>query len=636
MSTPSEYTKLFLKKHYSKQIEEIKKNDVVESIEIDHESINNILNEHRIPVNDLRSFDLIKSSLEELAGKQGFFVRFKDMQITHKIRDISSEEIGKLICFKAQVTQVSDTYPEIHLGKWICRECLREITVHFDIDGSKEPVMCHECGSKKFEFENYSKYTDTQILYLEEPIEESIGGKSCNIFKSRLKGKIIKEKDISPGDIVIVTGFLKTEKIKNKDNRRFLIETNNIEKANLTYEDLILTHEEEKKILELANSGNAYNILAECVAPSICGHETIKKSVMLQQFVNKWIHREDGTSYRETIHILLIGSPGVGKTQILRSIAYLAPKGSYVSCNTATGVGLTCAAEKSDLTGEWIAKAGVIPLTDGGTVCADELDKISADDLTKLNEALESGQISFAKAGIITTINARCSILASANPKYGRVNDYKNYMDQIEVANSSTLSRFDLIFLIKDVIDEENDRKMLKQFNNKNSTPKLGYDFIRKYISFARSYCDPVLGDDVKEYLTDFFVEARKAAIDEEKGKPITTRDYEGLQRITKALARIDLLNVAEMKHAVEAVELYKKSLESLDLSIIEAGAIQNVKSKHDVSLIKLVERIVDEYYQINDQKGFGIPEDLIKQVKLDLNLSSGESFEILKEIIKY
>ncbi|MDO9044326.1 MAG: minichromosome maintenance protein MCM [Methanobacteriaceae archaeon] len=567
----------------------------------------------------------------DLTKKEEFSIIFKNMNISHEISDISSKDINKLISFKAQVTRTCEVYPEICSANFSCTKCIRLYNVHYNINGISWPQVCEDCGNKRFKLEN-SVYKDAQLIYLEEPIDYSTGFKSSDILKSILVGNDVKDKNISPGDEVNVIGFLKAEKIKNKEKHRFLIEINNIEKVNIQYENLILTHDEEKKILDLAESGKAYETLAKCVAPSISGFKSIKKATLLQQFGNGWFESKDGSLKRETIHILLVGSPGVGKTQILRSISHMVPKGTYISCNTASSVGLTCAAEKNEMTGEWTAKAGAIPRTDGGTVCADELDKIDAKDLEKLNEALENGKISFAKAGLLINLNARCSILASANPKYGRIDIYKNLMEQVEIASSSTLSRFDLTFLIKDLIDEETDRKLLKEFNSENKTPILDYDFIRKYIAFALSYYNPKLSDDANQFLMDFYINARQAAKDEEYGKPITLRDFEGLVRLTKARARIDLKDMTTVQHAIDAINLYKDSLESLGLSVIEAGAISNVKSEEDIALLSAVKNLVQKYYELN-KKSSEIPEVLIKEVKMNFDLEYSEALELIKKV---
>jgi replicative DNA helicase Mcm (EC 3.6.1.-) len=227
--------------------------------------------------------------------------------------------------------------------------------------------------------------------------------------------------------------------------------------------EIEVTPEEEQKIKELAKDPHIFEKIAKSIAPSIYGYDEIKKALALQLFGGTPDKKlVDGGPIRSDIHILLIGDPGSAKTRLLQAVTSIVPKGIYVSGKSTSSAGLTAAAERDEFAeGGWTLKAGALVLGSGGEVSIDEFDKISDEDKSALLEALESQTISIAKAGIVAKFNAKASVLAAANPKYGRFDKNQYPAEQFDIP-PALLSRFDLIFPIMDVLDEEQDKKIAR------------------------------------------------------------------------------------------------------------------------------------------------------------------------------
>ena len=225
-----------------------------------------------------------------------------------------------------------------------------------------------------------------------------------------------------------------------------------------------------------------FDKIAKSIAPSIYGYDEIKRALVLQLFggtPDKML--VDGSRIRSDMHILLIGDPGSAKTRLLQAVTTMVPKGIYISGKSTTSAGLTAAAERDEFSeGGWTLKAGALVLGSGGEVSIDEFDKISDEDKSALLEAMESQTISIAKAGIVAKFNARCSILAAANPKYGRFDPNIYPSEQFDIP-PTLLSRFDLIFPIRDMLDEEQDKNIAKHILMQHSAAGAQIAEIKEY-----------------------------------------------------------------------------------------------------------------------------------------------------------
>ena len=471
-------------------------------------------------------------------------VRFKNVRNNIPLRFLRSEFIGKFIAVDGIVRKTDEIHPRIMSAVFKCRSCMRMHEVEQKSNIIHEPAVCQECGGRSFRLvQDESRYMDTQTVKLQEPLENLSGGDQPRQINIILEDDLVDT--LAPGDKVRITGTLKTQRDERTKRFNNFIYGNYIEPLEQEFEELHIDEEDEEKIIELAKSPDIYQKIIESTAPSIRGYFEVKEAIAFQLFGGTAKVLEDKTHIRGDMHILIVGDPGIGKSQILKYVSKLAPRGIYTSGKGTSGVGLTAAAVRDDL-GGWSLEAGALVLGDKGNVCVDELDKMREEDRSAIHEALEQQTISIAKAGIMATLNSRCSVLAAANPKFGRFDRYKSIAEQIDLP-SPILSRFDLIFIIEDKPNAERDHDLAGHILKIHQDSTIPYviepELMRKYIAYARKSVQPTLTKEAAEVLQDFYVTMRSGAIDEESPVPITARQLEALVRLAEASARIRLSN---------------------------------------------------------------------------------------------
>jgi replicative DNA helicase Mcm len=408
--------------------------------------------------------------------------------------------------------------------------------------------------------------------------------------------------NIKAGDVVDVTGEFRVEprKIRGKqDGFEFLIDIHNITPVDDAFEDYRLTEQDKEYIIELSKRPDIYELLVNTLAPEIYGHETVKEGLLLQLFEGNRPSDDtfkSDTMDRWTSHILLIGDPGVGKSQLVSAVNKRAPKCISIAGTNTSQAGLTTSAVKDELTGTWTMEAGGVILADTGLLIIDEFDKLSSSAQKSLNEPMEQLSVSSAKAGLVQTMTARTSILAAANPKYSRFTDDKSIKEQLDIADS-TISRFDLIFVLRDNVDETRDKNLAKTLltkdHNKKDMETLSDECFKKYITYMKANCFPVLTEEVIEVLTQFYVDVRQLATKNRDGKPITARDLKSLERLTIARAKCEGRNVTKLSDAEHAIRIYTESLASLNLDLSQAGELVGRTSDKEIDIILDVEKMV-------------------------------------------
>lgn len=313
-----------------------------------------------------------------------------------------------------------------------------------------------------------------------------------------------------------------------------------------------------------------YTSLASSIAPEIYGQLDIKKALLLLLVggVNK---RPDGMKIRGNINICLMGDPGVAKSQLLGYITRLAVRSQYTTGRGSSGVGLTAAVLKDPLTGEMILEGGALVLADNGVCCIDEFDKMADDDRTAIHEVMEQQTISIAKAGILTTLNARVSILAAANPAYGRYNPRRTIEQNIQLP-AALLSRFDLLWLIQDKPDRVNDLRLAKHITFVHSHGKqppnrikaMDMNLMRRYILLCKRK-EPTISAELTEYIVGAYVELRREARNNKDVTFTSARNLLGILRLSTALARLRLSDVVDNNDVTEALRLLAMSKDSLN-----------------------------------------------------------------------
>jgi len=562
------------------------------------------------------------------------------------IEEIGSKNINELVAFKCVITKRAEVMHRVKLAVYKCTLCDAEIEL---IVGKNftPPKRCDSC--KKYalkQVEEESTYTDVQRAEVQELLERVRGGAPAAHIELLLEDDLVNT--VAPGDNVEVIGSLRLRPpLKTRQKQELIysryVEVNNIYSLKKDFEEIEITNADERRIRELAKDPNIIEIVMKSIAPSIYGHTEVKKALMLQLFGGtKGKIMKGGMPIRDDIHILLIGDPGIAKSRFLQSISDIAPKSIYVSGKSVSGAGLTVSAEKDELgEGGWTLKAGALVLASGGCAQVDEFDKIDDEDRASMHEAMETQSISVAKAGIVAKFKTKTAILAAANPKYGRFDQTKNLAEQFDVP-PTLLSRFDLIFPIVDVLDEEKDAKLAQhildthmQQNQDDDEDIFDKTLLRKYIAYARRNIRPKLTKEASGKIKDFYVELRRKSKDV-GSVAITPRYLEGLVRLAESHAKIRLSKTVDAENADVAIALFNyvmaqimtdKETGAFDVDVVATGKPKSERDKLqkadtilDIIREHLRKQDTAEIEQvISDAKSYDIDEKTAKRIITEL-----------------
>ena len=383
------------------------------------------------------------------------------------MRSVKADDVGSLVTLRGLITRVTDVAPLVQVVTYICTTCGWE-TYQSINDRQFTPLkQCPStiCGSNQKKGHltiqtRGSKFVRYQAVKLQElPAEVPVGNipRSLNL---RLYGELCRS--VKPGDEVTLSGiFLPTPYVGYRAIRAGLtadvyIEVTHLTPAKQSYTEVDLTPELIEEIETCAEDGAVYERLAASIAPEIYGHVDVKKALLLLMIAGVSKEMADGVKIRGDINVLLMGDPGVAKSQLLKHIAHIAPRGVYTTGKGSSGVGLTAAVLRDPVTGDMSLEGGSLVLADKGVCCIDEFDKMEEGDRTAIHEVMEQQTVSIAKAGITTTLNARTAVVAAANPVYGRWDKRKSLEANLGLP-TSLLSRFDLSFIILDRAQTEHD-----------------------------------------------------------------------------------------------------------------------------------------------------------------------------------
>lgn len=547
---------------------------------------------------------------EKLANKgERLTVRVIELLEAAPLRKLGSEHIGKLVMVEGIVVRSTPVRPMAMRAAFKCRRC-GELSFE-DQAGQflKAPFQCKnpECGSKgSFDFiQDESTFIDSQDLRVQERPEDLPPGQLPRTLQVKLVGSEIV--DVArPGDHVSIVGIVRVvapslPRVGKLRTFRLHLDANSIEVLGKEPETALPSPEEEEKILELAKDPWIHRKIINSIAPSIYGYEHIKEAIMYLLFGGSPKNLPD-ISIRGEINTLLIGDPGTAKSQLLQYVAKVAPRGLYTSGRGTTAAGLTAAVIR-EKGGGMSLEAGALVLADKGIACIDEIDKMRPEDRVAIHEAMEQHTVSVAKGGIVATLNARTAILAAANPTFGRYVLHRPVTENISLP-VTILSRFDLIFVLRDVPDKETDGKMAEhilEMHKKGSSPTeppIPMELLRKYVSYARGI-KPVLTPEALQRLKDFYLKMRAASESEGSPVAITARQLESLVRIAEARARATLRKEVSAEDAEAAIVIMKRSLEEvgidvsslkIDIDIIMTGKPKSARDKLQVIISQLME----------------------------------------------
>ena len=497
------------------------------------------------------------------------FVRIMDLPLLENLRELRHFHINTLIKVRGVITKRTNVFSQLKRVMYYCSKCGEKIGP-FLFNGVNEINIgscqsCHSTGpflinNEETVYRNYQKLT----------IQESPG--------TIAPGRIPRQKEVlltndlvdtvRPGDEVELTGIF-ISKFDFSMNVRYafpvfqtFIEAVHLKRLN-EIEIGVLTDEDKIQIRQLSKDPNIATKIFNSIAPSIYGHEFIKRSLALAMFggVSKDVNNKH--RIRGDINILVLGDPGTAKSQLLSYVNKVFHRSVYTTGKGASAVGLTAGVHKDPVTKEWTLEGGALVLADKGVCLIDEFDKMNDQDRTSIHEAMEQQSISISKAGIVTTLQARCSVIAAANPIKGRYDNQLSFQDNVDLTDP-ILSRFDILSVVKDEIDFKVDEALAtfvinshisshsefkKDVNLKNSKlsdpisekiETIPQDLLRKYIMYSRKYVFPKLNDVNKNKVTKFYSELRKES-DIQGGIPIAVRHLESIIRISEAHAKIHL-----------------------------------------------------------------------------------------------
>jgi len=625
---PKGLLRQYIKKHHGNEIEQVRSLRQQSKISIDYQKLNEfLLDKSGKGFWDWQMYNFI-SSMEEYYNtnstpKEHLSFKLINVPETVELHNLDATNNKEWISCKAMVKNITDIRVDLKQAVYECQECMKQIVINIT-DGTNItiPTVCPDCNGKKIRLlKDSSFYRDYRLVKLEEPLELRKGG-ATREFKGYMQDYLASPyHNIKAGDVVDVTGQFRVEprKVRGKqDGFEFIIDIHNITPVDDAFEDYRLTETDKEQIIELSKRPDIYELLVNTLAPEIYGHDTVKEGLLLQLFEGS---RPDDDTFktdtmdRWTSHILLIGDPGVGKSQLISAVNKRAPKVISIAGTNTSQAGLTTSAVKDELTGTWTMEAGGVVLADTGLLCIDEFDKLRPSAQKSLNEPMEQLSVSSAKAGLVQTMTARTSILAAANPKYSRFTDTKPIKEQLDIAES-TLSRFDLIFVLRDRVSETKDMALAKSLLHKNKKDKdgetLSDECFKKYITYMKANCYPVLTDEVINLLSQFYVDVRQQALQSNDGKPITARDLKSLERLTIARAKCEGRTVTKLSDAEHAIRIYNESLETLGLDLTTAGEIVGILSDHELEIISDIEKMVKAKA---DFEGFPLSAETIKKM---------------------
>ncbi|CAJ0581805.1 unnamed protein product, partial [Mesorhabditis spiculigera] len=596
----------------------------------------------------------------------------EDIQVTltldeypSTIRKVKSSQVSQIVKISGIIiasSQVRAKATKISLQCRQCRHTVGDVRIKAGFDGYSLPRQCGapQAGqSQRCPLDPYvilpdkCVCVDFQTLKLQENPEDVPHGEMPRHLPLYVDRYLTDQ--VYPGCRVTIVGVFSIRKaFQGRNSEKSLsgirtpymrvlgikVETTGAGRTGTTE----FTPEQERAFREIAKRSDVYELLSKSIAPSIFGSVDIKKSIACLLFGGSRKRMPDGITRRGDINVLLLGDPGTAKSQLLKFVEKVSPIGVYTSGKGSSAAGLTASIIRDPTSRGFIMEGGAMVLADGGAVCIDEFDKMREDDRVAIHEAMEQQTISIAKAGITTTLNSRCSVLAAANSVYGRWDDSRG-ADNIDFL-PTILSRFDMIYIVKDTHDVNRDETLAKHIIDVHVTAsrsktdhisveglemapekmetfdKDGYltlDFFKKYISYARANCGPRLTDQASDKLINHYVRMRNPQAEEPAqnriGKqkpsaiPITVRQLEAIVRMSEALAKMELLPFVNERHVEEALRLFR-------VSTMEAAATGNLAgvegftSNEEQETISRIERQLKKRFAV----GTHVSEHLIVQ----------------------
>jgi replicative DNA helicase Mcm len=559
------------------------------------------------------------------------------------IRKINSSLINKFVSLDGVVVRVTATKSLLNIGAFKCSNCGAITKIQQSGYLIKSPKFCSSCRASGPELMDFvpeeSSFQDIQFIRLQERPEDLPPGSMPQNMELQVSDDLVDI--IRPGDRIRVTGVVIGEHEQMGPFRgksrifELRILVNNVEAVEEKFE-LSIDESDQENFRRVSKDPWFYHKLIRSIAPSIHGMEDIKEAILLQLAGGVPRTFRDGVRVRGDINILLVGDPGTAKSQLLKYVQRIAPRGLYTSGRGTTAAGLTAAVVR-DKTGAFALEAGALVLADMGVAAIDEFEKMRPEDRVAIHEAMEQQTCSVAKGGIVATLNARTAILSAANPVFGRYDPNRNFADNVNLP-PTVLSRFDLFFVIRDIPNPEDDAKLsdkiLEQHRMLESSSAEVFEssFLRKYLAFCKKV-NPALSEEAANRIKSFFLEMRAASVD----SPIqaTPRQLESVIRIATARARLLLKDFVEIDDVEAAIALIRKSLSraSFDVhaGVIDVDVIMTGKPKSSREKMSILMNTINE---LEKSSGKAMLEELYTELEKK-GLSRTDAEKILQVLLK-
>ncbi|XP_024014999.1 probable DNA helicase MCM8 [Eutrema salsugineum] len=613
------------------------------------------------------------------------------------LKNLRAAYIGKLVTVHGTVVKVSTVKPLVTQMAFDCAKCKTSIIREFTDGKFSPPQNCdsHGCKSKTFTPVRSSAQTiDFQKIRVQE-LQKAVDheeGRVPRTVDCELMEDLVDT--CIPGDVVTVTGIIGVinnymdiggGKSKSNNQGFYYLFIEAVSVKNSKKQSAFENSEDSSSGVQSADVGDLYSFsqrdlqfivkfkeeygsdtfrrILHSVCPSIYGHEIVKAGITLSLFggVRKHSMDRNKVPVRGDIHVIIVGDPGLGKSQLLQAASAISPRGIYVCGNATTKAGLTVAVVKDSMTNDYAFEAGAMVLADGGLCCIDEFDKMTTEHQALL-EAMEQQCVSVAKAGLVASLSARTSVIAAANPVGGHYNRAKTVNENLKMS-AALLSRFDLCFILLDKPDELLDKQVSEhimslhsgggetspalkkfktasgyanmhakegsllsrlRFNSKKDddfTPIPG-QLLRKYVAYARTFVNPKMSKAAGEIIQKFYLKLRDHNTSADC-TPITARQLESLVRLAQARARVDLREDITVQDAMDVVEIMKESL--YDKFVDEHGVVdfgrsggmsQQKEAKRFLSALDKQSELqqkdcfsISEMYSLADRIGLRVPD---------------------------
>ncbi len=606
--------------------------------------------------------NILKFQGSKLSDKN-YFVRITtkdDKSPLHiSLRGLRAKNIDNFIWTNGILVRISTIRPKLIEATFECMICKTQFEVLQLSSKIKWPNFCinPRCKAKtQSDFRLVSKnseFIDWQSIMIQEIPEDLPPGRIPRSVQAILTHDLVDI--VKPGDRVKLMGSYKSvlaQSTKGINSTLFktFVDVNYIDPEDKSEGFIELTKEDKKAIEKLSKEPMIQKKIARSISPVIYGREELKLATALTLFGGTRKKRPGGGYKRGDIHILFVGDPGTGKSEILKSAIEVSPRGLYTSGKGASAVGLTAAVIKDADTGQMNLEAGAIVLANGGVAAIDEFDKMDTSDRSALHEAMEQQTVSIAKAGIVATLKAQTAIIAAANPRTGRYDRYKTPTQNIHLP-PSLLSRFDLIFIVIDRPDPAEDAQMA-EFILQNSMielkdsldSKTGHvapipgDLLKKYIKHARRTCHPVLTEEAKEQIKEFYLKLRGQYDSEDAIVSILARNLDALVRLSEAYAKMALRDKVIKSDVEGVIKLFKRFLKDtgydettgkIDMDRILVGQSRSSISKLDKMLTRLKEIFEDGNWKALERN------NVIQILELEEDLNEKWIKDALEELIK-